>query len=187
MGNIIIIFKNMDITNSSPRMYDFAYSGRLHRSQLNSDHSYLELPISAPNINDSLVNTEKFKELKKLYEDRLKDMGDLIKTSYNTINKDPVIQAMKADPSSAEFVAARVKEMIEDALHSEKELTINRIQENLSNSKMEHRKLENEINKYQEIIEFNKRQYEHSKKQLDEDQRKNYDINLEYEKEKHRL
>merc|ERR1712096_415618 len=157
MGNIIIIFKNMDITNSSPRMYDFAYSGRLHRSQLNSDHSYLELPISAPNINDSLVNTEKFKELKKLYEDRLKDMGDLIKTSYNTINKDPVIQAMKADPSSAEFVAARVKEMIEDALHSEKEMTISRI---------EHRKLENEVNKYQEIVEYNKRQYDKNKKQI---------------------
>lgn len=44
---------------------------------------------------------------------------------------------MKADPSSAEFVASRVKEMLEDSLHHEKELTINRIEEDLSNSKME--------------------------------------------------
>jgi len=85
-------------------------------------------------------------------------MGELIKISYNSISKDSVIQAMKADPSSAEFVAARVKEMIEESLHTEKEMTISRIQDDLSNSRMEHKKLENEINKYQEIVEFNKRQ-----------------------------
>lgn len=114
-------------------------------------------------------------------------MGELIKISYNSISKDSVIQAMKADPSSAEFVAARVKEMVEESLHTEKEMTISRIQEDLSNSRIEHKKLENEINKYQEIIEFNKKQQEKNKKHIEDDHRKQYELNLEYENEIHKL
>lgn len=141
------------------------------------------MPIN--NIDTSA--NEKFKILKNLYEDRLKDMGSHIKNSYNSISKDPVINAMKADPSSAEFVASRVKEMIEDSLYHEKEITINKIQEDLSNSKMEYKKLENEINKYQDVIEYNKKHYENHNKKLEDDHRKLIELNMDFENEIHRL
>lgn len=69
--------------------------------------------------------------------------------------------------------------MIEDSLHHEKEITINKIQEDLSNSKMEYKKLENEINKYHDVIEYNKKYYENNTKKFEDDHRKHLEITME--------
>ena len=105
---------------------------------------------------DSRLDTErevndKHSEMKQIYEMRIRSFSENFKQLFNLVGNDQMLSTMKRDNSSMEFANQRVKEIIEDFLHSEREYTIEKLASQYSLLKNEYQKLIAEISK---VIKF---------------------------------
>lgn len=85
------------------------------------------------------------------FEERLESITEHTRQLFDDVRSDEAIQAMKGDPISQPFVNARIGEMAEDTLMREKEITIDRINNELIGMKGELLKRENENQRFQSL------------------------------------
>ena len=70
------------------------------------------------------MSTDRFKNIQMLYEERLKHMQQQIKQICYKIQNDDIANTMKESYVSQEFLADRIKEIIQETLVNEKEMLI---------------------------------------------------------------
>lgn len=102
---------------------------------------------------------ERYTQLKKLYDERINALHNHIKVMASKFENDEILNTMKNDAISNEFILQRVKEIVDINMVKEKEETIRKLSEDLADlraklSQKEHiiseikmkQKLENEEN-----------------------------------------
>ena len=91
--------------------------------------------------------SERVAQIKQVYEMRTRSLSENLKQLYSLVSNDQLINTMKRDNCSMEFANQRVKEIIEDFLHSEREYTIEKIASQYSLLKNEYQKLLTELSR----------------------------------------
>lgn len=89
--------------------------------------------------------SDKIAQVKQIYEMRIRSLNENFKQLFNLVSNDQLLNMMKRDNSSMEFANQRVKEIIEDFLHSEREYTIEKIATQYSLLTSEYQKLHTEL------------------------------------------
>lgn len=88
---------------------------------------------------------EKVANLRQTYEMRIRSFQDSLKQIYGLVQRDELIDTMKQDPASEEFVALRVKEIIDEVLTSQNEALLDQLSNQYSSLKVEYAKLQQEF------------------------------------------
>jgi chromosome segregation ATPase len=86
-----------------------------------------------------------FQLAKDKYEERLEFLTDKVRSIYDSIRNDEVIATMRDDPTTNSFIGQRMKEICEDGLAREREETIERLIEEVSEAESRSRKVEREL------------------------------------------
>lgn len=90
---------------------------------------------------------QKVYELRSLYEMRLHTLQESIKNGLKLLQNDELIETMKQDVASEEFIFSRAKEIIEDCIHSDREALLDKLTHQYTILKNEYSKIENENHK----------------------------------------
>jgi len=91
------------------------------------------------------VWNDKFVSLKQAYEERLNELGQRFKVICFNISSDEVINAMRSDPSTVEFIKDRMAEIVSESMRDEKERTISMLNDEIANYRGEIRALKNSL------------------------------------------
>ena len=86
-------------------------------------------------------------QLKSMYELRIQSFQDTLKSIFMLIQKDELLDAMKQDEASEEFMNQRVREIIDDCLYNDREIMIEKLTYQYSHLKVELSKIEQENNR----------------------------------------
>lgn len=86
------------------------------------------IPVEPPNSNNFEIWNEKFKTLKRSYEERLSELGQRFKTICFNISTDNILNTMRRDSASSEFVNERMAEIVQECMRDEKESVISALQ-----------------------------------------------------------
>jgi hypothetical protein len=86
-------------------------------------------------------------ELKSIYEMRVHTLQESIKNGLKMIQSDELIDTMKQDVASEEFIYSRAKEIIEECIMGDKEAMLEKLTHQYTYLKSEYGKLENENHK----------------------------------------
>lgn len=86
------------------------------------------IPVEPPNSNTYEIWTEKFKTLKSSYQERLNELGKRFKTICLNISSDAIINQLRSDHTTVEFVKDRMAEIVQECMHDEKESVIAALQ-----------------------------------------------------------
>jgi SMC interacting uncharacterized protein involved in chromosome segregation len=89
-----------------------------------------------------MTDKDQFQFAKGKYEERLTDK---VRSIYDSIRNDEVIATMQDDPTTNSFIGPRMKEICEDGLAREREETIERLIEDVSEAESKSRKVEREL------------------------------------------
>ncbi len=65
--------------------------------------------------------------IRKWYESRVKGLSDDIRHAFTLVQSDALIDTMKHDTASEEYISQRVKEIIEDCLSNDRELLLEKM------------------------------------------------------------
>lgn len=84
-------------------------------------------------------------ELKTQREFRFQALQEAIKGVYNQILEDELLNAMKEDSSSTEFLNQRVKEIFEEVIESDREIYIDKLMSQYSYMKTMYKQMEEEM------------------------------------------
>lgn len=110
-------------------------------------------------INDALVRGElekdfnqRYLQLKNLYEMRIQTFQESIKNAFKLVQSDELIDTMKHDTASEDYVAQRVKEIIEECIFSDREALIDKLSQQYAYLKTEFSKVEQENNKVKTFL-----------------------------------
>lgn len=114
--------------------------------------------MQSPNrlgVNDSMSNrfdanrefNEKLANLRQMYEMRIQSFQDSVKQVFSLVQKDELIDTMKQDPASEEFVLIRVKEVIDEVLNSDRESLIEKLSNQCSMLKVDNQRLQQEYSR----------------------------------------
>ena len=100
---------------------------------------------------DNLTRSELEKEynqrvtqLRNIYEMRVQAIHEGVKTAFRLVQADDLIETMKNDSTSDEFVALRVKEIIDEVLYNEREAVLEKLSHQYAFLRTEAGKLEEE-------------------------------------------
>ena len=88
------------------------------------------------------LESEKFINLKNLYDERIRGLYQEIKLSVSKLENDEILQTMKKDAISSEYITERIHEVLDENLHLEKEETIKRLNYDLADAKTKVTKFE---------------------------------------------
>lgn len=97
---------------------------------------------------------EKAANLRQFYEMRILSFEDTLRELFNIVRQDELIDTMKQDSASEEFVTMRVKEIITSYLESQRETLIEKVSNQYSSLKVEYIKLQQDISKVSSYISF---------------------------------
>jgi len=86
------------------------------------------LPVEPPNSINLEIWNEKFKTLKSSYQERLSELGKRFKTICFNISTDNILNTMRRDSASSEFVNERMAEIVQECMRDEKESVITALQ-----------------------------------------------------------
>lgn len=89
----------------------------------------------------------KYYQLKQVYETRVQTLSEGIKDAFKLIQNDDLIETMRQDKTSEEFVNQRVKEIIEECINNDRESLIERLSQEVAELRGEYMKLEHENSK----------------------------------------
>lgn len=89
----------------------------------------------------------KYHHLKKWYETRVRELSEDIKQAFLIVQNDVLIDTMRQDPASREFINQRVQEIIEDCLSNDREILLEKMATHCSQLKSDYTKLEQESTK----------------------------------------
>ncbi len=87
------------------------------------------IPEQEPSEQDKVTN------LKKQYDNRLKNLYSELKLVISKIDQDEYLKTMKQDPTTSEFYTQRLKEIIDENLHLEREELVKNLNEDLAGIK----------------------------------------------------
>ncbi|KAL4511780.1 hypothetical protein ABPG72_012625 [Tetrahymena utriculariae] len=87
---------------------------------------------------------ERINSMRELYEMRFQTLQETIRDVYEKVIKDDLIQTMKDNPISQEYIHQRVRELFEEIVLSEREVIIDKLSSQYTFLKAEFSKLENE-------------------------------------------
>jgi Chromosome segregation ATPases len=90
---------------------------------------------------------QRYTQLRNLYEMRIQAMQDSLKNAFKLVQGDELIETMKNDATSEEFINQRVKEIIEEVLYNEREVLIEKLSQQHALLRTEFIKLEQEHNR----------------------------------------
>lgn len=90
---------------------------------------------------------QKCAQLQHLYEMRVEALGEGIREAFQLVQNDELIETMRQDETSEEFVNQRVKELIEECINGNREALIEKFAQEIANLHGEFAKLENENTK----------------------------------------
>jgi len=120
---------------------------------INRKESPRNLPFSNPKTKYRSPGPEedldpKYQYLRKWYETRVKSLSDDIKNAFVLIQKDMLIDTMKQDAASGEYINQRVREIIDDCISNDREVLLEKmalqcsyLKNEFSNSEHEHMKV----------------------------------------------
>jgi len=91
------------------------------------------LPVEPTMSSNQEVWNEKFKSLKLAYEERLSELGQRFKAICLNISSDSIINTMRTDATTVEFVKERMAEIVQDCMREEKESVILALQNECAN------------------------------------------------------
>jgi len=89
----------------------------------------------------------KYQQLKQIYETRVQALSEGVKDAFRLIQNDDLIDTMRQDRTSEEFVNQRVKEIIEECINSDRESLMERLSHEVAELRGEYVKLEQENSK----------------------------------------
>ena len=134
------LVKSHDYSNNTNNTYTPNQSVNLIQRHYNNNLNNLQQEYGFSGINSQIIadcdsESEKFLNLKTLYDERIKGLYQEVKLIAQKLENDELLQTMKNDPISKEFRSQRLCEVIDENLHMEKEQTITRLNEDLAESK----------------------------------------------------
>lgn len=94
---------------------------------------------------------QKYLQLQHLYEMRVEALGEGIKEAFRLVRTDDLIDTMRQDETSEEFVNQRVREIIEECINGNKEALIDKLSHEVAELHGEFAKLENENTKVKDF------------------------------------
>lgn len=82
-----------------------------------------------------------YQYLKKWFESRIRGISEDIRSAFKLVQTDALIDTMRQDSASEEFVHQRVKEIIEDCLANDREALLEKIVIQYNHLKNEYEKV----------------------------------------------
>jgi hypothetical protein len=89
----------------------------------------------------------RYAQLKGIYEMRIQTLQESIKNAFKLVQSDELIDTMRQDLTSGEFINQRVREIIDECINSDREALIEKLTQQFSLLKAEYAKLEQENNR----------------------------------------
>lgn len=83
-------------------------------------------------------------QLRNMYEMRIQSFQESLKQAFKLVQQDELIETMKQDETSEEFISLRVKEIIEEVLYGDREAILDKLTGQHSLLRAEFGKLEQE-------------------------------------------
>jgi len=83
----------------------------------------------------------KYQQLKQLYEMRIQGLNESIKEAYRLVQSDDLIDTMRQDQTSEEFVNQRVKEILEECINNEREALVDKLTQENAELRAEYNKI----------------------------------------------
>ena len=139
--------------NTPMAEYQYYYNDRAPLNRQDSP----QRPLSSQSDNkisdqDNDYNS-KYHHLKKWYETRVRELSEDIKQAFLIVQSDVLIDTMRQDPASREFINQRVQEIIEDCLSNDREILLEKMATHSSQLKSDYAKLEQDSIKVVFIIQ----------------------------------
>lgn len=91
-----------------------------------------------------IENDPKYQQLKEMFDARIETVEESIKKAFELIQTDNLIDTLKQDATTSEYVYDRVKEIVETCIKNDREALIERVCQQYANLKSEYYKLEQE-------------------------------------------
>lgn len=85
-----------------------------------------------------------YSQLKHLYEARLETLAQGISDAFRLVQSDELIDTMRQDMTSEEYVNQRVREIIEECINSNREALMEQLSQQIVDLHLEYGRLENE-------------------------------------------
>ena len=127
--------KNSTLLSSSKSQNDSSYNqykrGIYKNEGQNSTNNENNLQL-LQNNNFQEISDEKYFQLKKLYDERINSLYNNIKLIACKFDNDDILNTMKNDVISNEFIHQRLKEIIDDVLVKEKENLFKKLNEEIA-------------------------------------------------------
>ena len=118
----------------------------------NSNHQTSSRTYASPTYDTHKMNDREreyeenanFQYLKKWYETRLKGLSEDIRSVFKLVQSDALIDTMKQDSASEEYIGQRVKEIIDDYLANSRETLLEKMALQYGYLKDEYARIEHE-------------------------------------------
>ena len=135
--------------------------------------------IDNSNNNNNYETNDKLSNLKYQYDNRLKELYSELKSIINKIESDDILHTMKKDNSTNDYYSQRIKEIVDENLHMEREKTVTRLNEEIVEIKEKNSLAEKQNYEYLDRIKNITMNYE---QRLDDNNSSQIEINNEYNK-----
>jgi len=135
--------------------------------------------IDNSNNNNNYETNDKLSNLKYQYDNRLKELYSELKSIINKIESDDILHTMKKDNSTNDYYSQRIKEIVDENLHMEREKTVTRLNEEIVEIKEKNSLAEKQNYEYLDRIKNITMNYE---QKLDDNNSSQIEINNEYNK-----
>ena len=89
----------------------------------------------------------KVQQLKQMYEMRIQGLNESIKEAYKLVQGDDLIDTMRQDQTSEEFVSQRVKEIIEECISNDREILVDKLSQENAELRAEYNKIAHDNSK----------------------------------------
>jgi hypothetical protein len=126
----------------STSQYLFHYDGSTYTNRRQSPHKMISPKKDNYQVQES--NDEynpQYQYLKKWFESRVRGISEDIRSAFKLVQSDALIDTMRQDSASEEFVHQRVKEIIEDCLANDREALLEKIVIQYNHLKNEYEKV----------------------------------------------
>ena len=100
------------------------------RKELDNDHAFIKTEL------EKEYNL-RLSQLKSMYEMRIQSFQETLKTIFLSVQKDELLDTMKQDEASEEFLNQRVREIIDECMYNDREVMIEKLSYQYTHLKVE--------------------------------------------------